>query len=263
MKVMQRGGYFGKTIESKEINNLILSESIYHQHSKIPLHSHENFYLCLVVKGEYSETYLKENIICTAGDVIVHPNYAEHSNLFHSQTGICFNIEVPDLADKGIAAAQLPHKKLGHSAIVTNVQKVYKEFKAQDQFSSLIIEGLILETVGYFSRDAGSIGPYWLKRAKAIVAEHSMANITLSDIAHRLHVTPAHLAREFKKATGFTIGEYIQNSRVHKACELLKRKMSDIFTVAMECGFNDHSHFTRTFKKVMKVTPSQYKRMIE
>ncbi|HVK96778.1 MAG TPA: AraC family transcriptional regulator [Flavisolibacter sp.] len=262
MKLMEPGNYFGKTIEKRQVSDFILSESMYHRHCKIPLHSHQNFYLCLVVKGNYSETYSKKNICCSAGDVIIHPNYVEHSNLFAGETGICFNVEVSNLEAKGIVPKSLPHQKLSHSAFTTNIKKVYAEFRQNDPFSSIIIEGIILETIGYFSRNSGSVRPYWIKKAREIASEKFLSKFSLSDIAQELNVTPAHLAREFKKATGYTIGEFLQLQKIQKACELLQKKSTHISDVAEACGFVDHSHFSRVFKKVMKLTPNQYKKML-
>ena len=53
--------------------------------------------------------------------------------------------------------------------------------------------------------------------------------------------------------------KHILNVRIRAACNLLAKTNDTIASIALESGFYDHSHFTRNFKKVMKVSPSEYR----
>ena len=57
---------------------------------------------------------------------------------------------------------------------------------------------------------------------------------------------------------GQTPAELLRDSRMKKACELIKQKVLTISEIAFEVGFNDSSHFSKTFKKYYGVAPSQY-----
>jgi AraC family transcriptional regulator len=215
-----------------------------------------------VLRGAYSETYSKTKINCLPGDIVIHPQHLEHSNVFDDKGGTCFNIELADCLQKEIHELKMDRFKMFNSRYAllrTTVHKIYKEYKSYDEFSATIIEGLLLETIGYSARETHSIlSPYWMKKAEEIIQESKYSMISLSFIAGQLNISPAHLAREFKKATGTTIGEYIQNIKIHQACEKLKKNVS-ILDVALEFGYSDQSHFTRIFKKIMGITPAQYR----
>jgi AraC-like DNA-binding protein len=63
--------------------------------------------------------------------------------------------------------------------------------------------------------------------------------------------------RVFKKEYSLPIHAYILNQKVHKAKELLSQNIP-IVDVAIESGFFDQSHLTKSFKQVFQVTPKQY-----
>ncbi len=113
--------------------------------------------------------------------------------------------------------------------------------------------------MGYSARETyKNISQYWMKKANEIIKDTSPSNISLSLIAAELNISTSHLAREFKKACGVTIGQYIQNIKIQQACEKLKKNNSDILSIALDSGFSDQSHFTKSFKKIIGFTPRQY-----
>jgi AraC-like DNA-binding protein len=259
--MLDTGSYFGRVVSKRNLSRVILSETTYYPYVRLPLHYHKNFYICYVLKGAYSETYSKTKINCLQGDIIIHPQHLEHSNVFDDKGGTCFNIELADGLQKEIHELKMDRFKMfdsRYAQLRTTVHKMYKEFKSYDEFSSTIIEGLLLETIGYSARETHShLSPYWLKKAQEIIQDSKYSMISLSFIAGQLKISPAHLAREFKKATGTTIGEYIQNIKIQQACERLKKNAS-ILDVVIEFGYSDQSHITRSFKKLMGVTPKRY-----
>lgn len=261
-RVLETGDYFGKLLSKKQLPQVILSETNYSPYTHVPNHYHKNFYICYVVNGQYSETNNKTKRDCVRGDIVIHPKHLEHSNIFNDKGGTCFNIEFTDSLQKEIHAfnnnnfRRFSNKSTLLAAVI---QKIYKEFKAYDEFSSIIIEGLLLETIGYSARESDKgLSPYWFNKVKAIIVENNFCKISLSPIAAELNISPSHLAREFKKVTGVSIGEYIQNFKIQLACGRLKEGYNDILNIALEFGFSDQSHFTKVFRKIVGITPKQY-----
>jgi len=84
--------------------------------------------------------------------------------------------------------------------------------------------------------------------------------ITLKDMADLIHVTESNFCKFFKKATGKTFSDYLNEIRIHEACRLLVQTEKTINQIAFECGFETLSYFNRVFLKKKKMTPSTYRK---
>jgi AraC-like DNA-binding protein len=82
----------------------------------------------------------------------------------------------------------------------------------------------------------------------------------ISQISNEFHVTKCHLCRIFKKSTGLTVTQYLNGVKVQKACSLLTTTSNSITDIGFICGFNSTMYFCKTFKEIMKVTPSDYRK---
>jgi AraC family transcriptional regulator len=78
-------------------------------------------------------------------------------------------------------------------------------------------------------------------------------------LAHDVGVHPVHLAQAFHKSYRRTVGDYVRQLRIEYACHELAASETPIVQIALSAGFCDQSHFTRTFKRLIGVTPSQYR----
>ena len=86
-----------------------------------------------------------------------------------------------------------------------------------------------------------------------------MRKITLDDISKAVLFDKFALCREFKKTTGQTIVENLNNYRCIKAIEYLSAEYTVAQTAAF-CGFDNLSFFTKTFKRFIGKLPSDYKK---
>lgn len=84
--------------------------------------------------------------------------------------------------------------------------------------------------------------------------------ISLDDIAKELFITKEHLSRLFKKEMGLTISEYIINTKISEAKNLLKQTDYNILDIAVLLNFANSSHFSNSFKKVTGFSPSDYRK---
>ncbi len=85
-------------------------------------------------------------------------------------------------------------------------------------------------------------------------------DIDLEDIARASNFSLSHLYKIFNATTGFTLKEYIRNSRLAEAARQLIRTDKRIIDIAMDARFESHEVFTRAFKSLYGVTPSDYKK---
>ena len=74
-------------------------------------------------------------------------------------------------------------------------------------------------------------------------------------------ISHAHLLRQFKKAYGVTVIEYVVRKRIELARELLATTALPVNTVAFSCGFSDEIHFMKTFKSKTGLCATAYRRL--
>ena len=82
--------------------------------------------------------------------------------------------------------------------------------------------------------------------------------LTNHDIAQKFSFHPNYLSNLIKKHTGLPLHKYLLLVRLTHASQLLESGNSSISEVAQKCGFSDVYHFSRYFKEVMNVTPSDF-----
>lgn len=85
------------------------------------------------------------------------------------------------------------------------------------------------------------------------------ADLSLNVHAGLLNVNPSYLSTVFKKETGSTLTEYVTGKRIDHALFLLNTTGLQIQTIAQYCGFPDIAYFSRTFKRYIGKTPSEYR----
>ena len=85
------------------------------------------------------------------------------------------------------------------------------------------------------------------------------APVTPSFLAQQARLTPPRLARLMKRFFGLTPSQFITKTRIAAASRLLRETEQPVAEIALACGFYDHSAFTRAFRAVTGVTPSQFR----
>ena len=82
----------------------------------------------------------------------------------------------------------------------------------------------------------------------------------ISQIADEFFITKYHLCRIFKNATNTSIIEYLNRIKIKKACFLLETTDKTITEICVLCGFNSSVYFCKLFKKLMNITPTEYRK---
>jgi len=90
--------------------------------------------------------------------------------------------------------------------------------------------------------------------------EENLTNYSFSvdSLCSQIGISQSNCYRKIKGLTGINISEFIRNTRLQKASELLEQKNYKISEVAYETGFNDPNYFTKSFTKFYGITPSEY-----
>ena len=132
--------------------------------------------------------------------------------------------------------------------------------------NDLRCQAAFIEIMIYLNQLVGTIPaaePYHSKNVDRVtpimeyIAKNADKNITLDTIAGEFFITKQHLCYIFKKTTGLGINQYLIAQRLIRACALLRQGKS-VQMAGEEAGFRNNSHFIRTFKKVLGVSPGKY-----
>ncbi|MCF7818193.1 MAG: AraC family transcriptional regulator [Kiritimatiellales bacterium] len=111
------------------------------------------------------------------------------------------------------------------------------------------------------SRARLALRPYTEMRA---VLEHVKDNysqpIEIKELAALVHLSVSQFERRFRKVFQISPLKHLMNVRIRSASLRLTTTNDTIATIALECGFYDHSHFTRNFRKIMGVSPKEYRK---
>ena len=90
---------------------------------------------------------------------------------------------------------------------------------------------------------------YELEQIQDYVIAHLNENISLSEMGGVINLSQYHFCRLFKQSTGITPHQYLTRCRIDKAKQLLLKTKLTITEIDFEIGFNNHSSFTRLFRR--------------
>lgn len=108
---------------------------------------------------------------------------------------------------------------------------------------------------------AGGLPQHQLLQILDYIDAYLSSEMTLADLAALVGMSQFHFGRLFKQSLGLSPYQYLLQQRVERAKQLLKQTDKSIVEIALECGFNSHSHFGRKFRQLTGSTPRAYRAM--
>ena len=99
-----------------------------------------------------------------------------------------------------------------------------------------------------------------VKKAEDYIRLYYANPITISTLAGIYGYNARYLGRIFKRQTGRSFSEYLNDVRIESAKSLLCTAEKTVIETALECGFDNVTYFNRVFRSVTGMTPSQYRR---
>lgn len=95
------------------------------------------------------------------------------------------------------------------------------------------------------------------------IADNLADTLSAADIAAQLGMTESRFSRFFRRATGNTFTDFVNQVRVNRACQLLMESDRYISQICYEVGFNNVANFNRRFLDIKGMTPSEFRRQVE
>ncbi len=97
-----------------------------------------------------------------------------------------------------------------------------------------------------------------VEAAKEYVRENYGEKLTLAAIASKIGISQGYLSSVFKKQTGGNLNDYINQMKIEKAKELLEKHEYMMYEISDMLGFENPYYFSKVFKKLTGITPSEY-----
>ncbi|WP_078549535.1 helix-turn-helix domain-containing protein [Litchfieldia alkalitelluris] len=98
-----------------------------------------------------------------------------------------------------------------------------------------------------------------ITKCKDYIFKHIYEEISHNDVARVADLSQKYLSVLFKKEVGISISEYIQQTKIEEAKKLIGYTKTPISEVCSLLNYNDQSYFTKVFKKVVGITPKQFR----
>jgi AraC family transcriptional regulator len=108
----------------------------------------------------------------------------------------------------------------------------------------------------------GGLSRLQLNRVFEYIEEHLAESIGLSDLADTAGLSIYHFARQFRQSTAVAPHRYVLQRKIDRAKEALRDPRKSILEASALVGFEDQSHFTKTFRRLVGITPTEFRSRI-
>jgi AraC family transcriptional regulator len=106
----------------------------------------------------------------------------------------------------------------------------------------------------------GGLARWQVKRALAYIEANLGSKIEVGELADRVTLSRSHFSRAFKKTLGIPPMAYVAMRRVERARVMLTSTGEELAAIALACGFADQSHLSRSFRRIVGMSPGSWRR---
>ena len=108
----------------------------------------------------------------------------------------------------------------------------------------------------------GGLAPWQARRLRSYIEEKLDSTLRAGDLAGLVRLSTSYFFRAFRKTFGETPVAYIMKRRMLRAQELMLKSRVSLSQVALECGMCDQAHFSRTFRRIVGINPTVWRRQL-
>jgi AraC family transcriptional regulator len=246
------------------LGSVSIHRSVHASRDVLPAHEHRAAYLSLVIEGEYVEALGSTSVACRAWQVRLHPAGEVHSNVFGARGAHVLNLQLEPRWNAELESLGLSNPD---DAVLVNdgvwpALRAWREARQPAGRSALVLEEMVAILL---NKACGARREAHAARARPVIRRavdflHATQDrrVSLFDVAKTAGVHSTHLARVFRREMGCTVGTYARRLRAVRSLESMRHYPRwPLSRIAAETGFTDHAHYTRVFRTVFGVVPSQ------
>lgn len=232
---------------------------------------HSGFCIAYVRKGSFGYRSRGETFELVAGSLLIgHPGDEFVCSHDHAEGDECLSFHLsPELVDS-LGGGGEPWRSgrvppLAELAVLGELAQAAAQGRsdlALDEAAMLLAARFSALAAG---RSPGRSGAGSRDRRRAVEAAlwldaRAHESIDLAQVAREVGLSPFHFLRLFARVLGVTPHQYLVRARLRRAASLLPDATRSITEVAYEVGFNDLSHFVRSFRRAAGVSPRGFRR---
>jgi AraC-like DNA-binding protein len=204
-------------------------------------HAHSEEGLTVVLQGTFLEESPRGTLVAQAGSIATRPYGMRHTNRFGSDGAVILGV-IPD-RDRFVEPIREWTRSDIPAAFRAGLRLVAQDADALPELLAAITPGAHADRMA-------------VVRARRLLDDPEQ-RLTVSALAHSMNVHPIHLARQFRQTYGVSPREYRTIQLVRRAATLVLGTKTSLSRIAHECGFADHSHMCRAFRRVAGWSPSR------
>ena len=236
-------------------------------------HWHENIELLYFYEGDGVVTLDFRPKYTTAGDLVVVNSEKLHMvESAHAASPVkyyCLIIDIEFCAENGIPAADVFFKEhiSGDEELRGKFLRVVSAYAGKEEYKETAVRVAVLDLLLILARkyalpdsDEGERDEEHLENVKEAVKyikENYEKHISVTQVCRAAGLSDAYFSRIFKKVTGYTVVSYVNLVRCRNADKLLRSGRYKVKEVAAQCGFENMSYFTKTYRQIMGALPSE------
>jgi AraC-like DNA-binding protein len=260
----------GNVTRAQHLGELTLTDTFYSPRLHLSPHAHQYACFGFVLAGGFSEQSRARKLTYSGRSIFFRPPELVHENRVMPSGARCFYLEMSrQWLDHVEEYSSLPDQPvtIEAGALQRLANCLYQQWKEMDDVAPLAIEGLACEIAAEFCRTVRTkrekTPPPWLEQVQELLRSRFKESLRLSEISRQVGVHPVHVAREFHRYYGTTIGQFRRKCRIDFACDRLLQSQLPIVDIAFEAGFAQQPHFTSVFKRITGLTPFRYRKLHE
>ncbi|MBX7174023.1 MAG: AraC family transcriptional regulator [Pyrinomonadaceae bacterium] len=228
-------------------------------------HSHDEFILAMVLRGNVREQVRCEDTLINAFDVGIKSPEVRHTDHFCPD-----GVRVIRLSLTPQFITELKNQSLinegwywlkGSDSVRHFLQIGQSLLSKNDEIENDVHE--LLAALLPKKDLPKSHPPFWLRRAKERIEATYSDGIRLNQLAVEAGVHPVYFARKFQHFYGSSVGNYIRKMQFQKVQSLLISGKYNLAQIAVEAGFSDQAHLTRTLGNDFGITPAKLRKLLQ
>lgn len=241
-------------------------------------HRHARLHQFLLVDSGGGDVLIEENWRRLApGDIVNMPVGVVHGFAFIPETQGWVVTLASELLDDSLHKTeglrpllQKPEIVKSTSEIKGMIQSIFAEYPARKFARAHVLRALSAALAGFVARALSANAPVDIRaehglhrRFEALLEKHHLNHLSVADYADLLAVTPTHLSRVSRRATGQSASAAIEARLIREARRHLAFSNLSISEVGYQLGFGDPAYFSRVFKRATGQSPRVFRQSLE